>query len=123
MVKQMIITIKNMMGNHIENIGSHSYTRKIIKRVWSIFINIKNPNKEILKVMFNKKLDYKSLKKLNMLDLVNDFGEKSYQDAMNDLKQEITMRMKGESIKSHLLDRNIKKKDRLAAYILYFIEE
>lgn len=31
--------------------------------------------------------------------------------------------MKGESIKSHLLDRNIKKKDRLAAYILYFIEE
>ena len=82
----MIITIKNMMGSHIENIGSHSYTKKIIKKVWFIFTNIKNPNKEILKAMFNKKLDYKSLKKLNILDLVNEFGEKSYKDAMNDFR-------------------------------------
>lgn len=70
----MIITIKNMMWNHIENIGSNSYIRTIIRKAWQIFVSIKNPNKEILKALFNEKLDLKTLKKLNLLDLVNEFG-------------------------------------------------
>jgi len=63
----MIITIKNMMGNHIDNIGSSNYTRKIIKKVWNIFINTKNPNKEILKAMFNEKMDHKILTKMKLI--------------------------------------------------------
>jgi hypothetical protein len=66
----MIITIKHMLDEHIENIGSGSYIRLIIKKVWEIFIKIKNPNKEILKAMFNKNLDLNILKKVKIFKIV-----------------------------------------------------
>lgn len=74
MVKQMIITMKHMMKNHIDNVGSCSFIRKIIKKTWEIFTNLKNPNKEILKAMFNAKLDLKLLKKLNLLTIAEEYG-------------------------------------------------
>lgn len=59
-----------MLDEHIENIGSGSYIRLIIKKVWEIFIKIKNPNKEILKAMFNKNLDLNILKKVKIFKIV-----------------------------------------------------
>jgi len=50
------------------------------------------------------------------------YGVLEYQNAMEELRLEIMFRMRGESLKSHLFNRVIQKKDRLAAYVQYFLE-
>ena len=54
MVKQLIITIKQMTGKFVKEVGCSFNSREIIMETWRIFEKTKNPSKEILKAMFNK---------------------------------------------------------------------
>jgi len=51
------------------------------------------------------------------------YGSYEYLNAMDDLRMDIMFRMRSESLKQHLFGRNVQKKDRLTAYVQYFVEE
>lgn len=53
---QLAITIKQMMSQHINQLGSSDDREKIIRTVWSLFIRDTRRTKEILMVMFNERV-------------------------------------------------------------------
>jgi hypothetical protein len=44
-VKQLIITIKQMEGKYVEEVGCSHTSRQIIAAVWKVFEKSKNPSK------------------------------------------------------------------------------
>lgn len=59
MVKQLIITMRQMMGKYIQDIGCSYVTRQIITATWKIFETTKFYNKEILRAMFEREPNQK----------------------------------------------------------------
>jgi hypothetical protein len=45
MVKQLIISIKNIMTKYINQIGSTQTVKDIIKHTWNVFVSIKRFSK------------------------------------------------------------------------------
>ena len=73
--------------------------------------------------MFDRELNKKLVEKVRLGPIVNNYGAYAFQNAMEELRMDILLRMRTESVKSHLFNRNIQKKDRLTAYIQYFVEK
>jgi hypothetical protein len=73
--------------------------------------------------MFNKELNKKLIEKVGLGSILELHGSYEFLNAMEDLKLDLVFRMRSENLKTHLLDRNIQKRERLAAYVQYFVEE
>jgi lysophospholipid acyltransferase (LPLAT)-like uncharacterized protein len=71
------------------------------------------PNKEILKALFDEEINLKLIKKYGFDNVVGSHGIEVFKEAVEAIKNEILYRMKSESIKSHLLDRRVRNKERL----------
>ena len=115
--------MKQMVGKFIEDIGCSHSSRKIITETWRVLEKVKCPSKELLKAMFDRELNKRLVEKVGLSSIVNSYGVYAFQSAMEELKMDLLLRMRSESVKSHLFNRSIQKKDRLAAYIQYFVEE
>ena len=123
MVKQLIITIKQMNGKFIEDIGCNYTSRQIISETWKIFERTKKTNKDLLKAMFDRQVNQKLINKAGLGYIFNKYGSYEYQNAMEELRTDMLLRMRTENLKSHLFNRNLKKRDHLSAYVQYFVEE
>ena len=123
MVKQLVITIRQMVGKYIPDVGCSFTSRSIISEVWKVFEKTKNPNKEILKAMFNREVNQKTVEKAGLGSILKTYGSYEYTNAMEDLRVEMMFRMRSENLKSHMFGRNLQKKERLEAYVQYFVEE
>lgn len=73
--------------------------------------------------MFNIEVNNKLIDKAGLSSIVSQYGKYEYLNAMEELRSDIVLRMRSENLKTHLFSRNISKKDRLTAYIQYFVEE
>ena len=72
--------------------------------------------------MFDKKVDKKILLRVGFADILTRFGSYEYLNAMEELRTDVLFKMRNENLKFHLLRRNISRRDRLTAYIQYFVE-
>lgn len=111
------------MGKYIEDIGCSHVSRQIITATWKIFETTKSYNKQILKAMFDKEPNQKIIQKTGLGQIFREFGAYAFQNAMEELRLHIMLRMRSENLKSHMFNRTLSKKDILAAYVQYFIEE
>ena len=73
--------------------------------------------------MFNKEVNKKLIEKVGLGPILMKYGNYEYLNSMDDLRMDIVFRMRNESLKQHLFSRNIQKKERLTAYVQYFVEE
>lgn len=65
MVKQLIITIKQMMRSSVKNVGAGK-VKKVVEEIWEIFMTDIHPNKELLKALFDSDRDEKLLQKYKL---------------------------------------------------------
>ena len=65
MVKQLIITIKQMMRSSVRDIGTGN-VRKVVEEIWEIFMTETHPSKEMLKALFDSGRDEKLLRKYKL---------------------------------------------------------
>lgn len=122
MVKQLIITIKQMMRSSVKTIGTGK-VKKVVEEIWEIFMTDIHPNKEMLKALFDSDRDEKLLEKYQLSQVIASHGIEDYKEAIEEIKKGILFKMKSENVKSHLLDRRVQHKERLAAFIFYFLHE
>lgn len=94
MVKQLVITIKQMVGKYIPEIGCNHTAKEIISEVWSVFESTRNPSKDILKAMFNKEVNLRQVEKVRLGSIVRDYGSYEFLNAMDDLRMDIVFRMR-----------------------------
>lgn len=73
--------------------------------------------------MFNRDVNKKLMEKVGLSSVLSKYGSYEYLHAMDELRVDIMFKMRSENLKSHMLDRNLKKKDRLIAYAQYFVED
>ena len=73
--------------------------------------------------MFNGKHEPKLMEKFKLDCIVKQYGKNDFSLAMDELREEICGRMRISAIKSHLIGRKIQKKERVVAYITFFIQE
>ena len=73
MVKQLIITIKQMMNGSIAHI-SIGEINSAVREIWSIFVQNRQANKEMLKALFDKSINMKLLEKYGFNKVVGSFG-------------------------------------------------
>ena len=123
MVKQLIITMRQMMGKYIHDVGCNYNSRQIISAVWKVFETTKTPNKDILRAMFDREVNKKLIEKVDLSSIVNQYGTYEFLNAMEELRADLLLRMRSENLKTHLFNRSISKKERLTAYIQYFVED
>jgi hypothetical protein len=123
MVKQLIISMKKMVTRHIGEIGTTHTIKTVIRETWKVFTAVKHPTKEILRAMFDTAINRRLLEKVGLWSMVQRFDLSVYAEAMNELKLEILFRMRESCLLSHLSDRKIQKKERLGAYIQYFLND
>ena len=88
-VKQLVITMKQMMAKHINEIGSNEAHKIVIRRSWKTLTKSKCPNESTLQVMFNSKLDVKLAIKTGLIATIEEYGYDTYQQAMEELKEKI----------------------------------
>lgn len=114
-----------MEGKFVCDVGCSHTTRQIIGAVWKVFYTTKSLNKDILRAMFDfeANINNKLLEKVGLGSIVNQYGTYEYQNAMEELRNDILLRMRTENLKTHLFSRSISKKEMLTAYIQYFVEE
>lgn len=123
MVKQLIISMKQMVTRHITEIGTTHAIKTVIRDTWKVFTAVKHPTKEILRAMFDNEINRKLLEKVGLWSIAQKFDLSTYAEAMNELKLEILFRMRESCLLSHLSDRKIQKRERLGAYIQYFLAD
>lgn len=123
MTKQTVITMKQIMNNHISEIGSTSFKRAIIRQFWERLTKKSHPTKQTLKAMFDLDVNIKLLKKEGLVETENQFNSKDIKEAMEELKCEILMRLKESNIRSNLIKREITNKEVLLAYIQHFLHD
>ena len=120
-VKQLVITMKQMMAKHIHEVGSNEAHRRVIRLSWEQLTKSKCPSKSTLQVMFNTELDTKLAKKTGIMPIIEEYDYFTFQRAMEELKEQILWHMRGECLKNHLLDRRVSQREHLMAYIQYFL--
>ena len=123
MTKQTIITMKQIMSDHITEIGSTFSKRAIIRQFWERLTKKSHPSKQTLKAMFDLDVNMKLLKKEGLVETENQFNSKDIKEAMEELKCEILLRLKESNIRSNLIKREITKKEVLLAYIQHFLHD
>ena len=70
MVKQLIITIKQMMNDSIAHI-SIGEINLAVREIWSIFVQNRQANKEMLKALFDISTNMKLLGKYGFKKIVD----------------------------------------------------
>lgn len=93
MVKQLIITIKQMMAHSIAHISTGEIN-KALQEIWYIFVQNRQANKEMLKALFDDSTNMKLLEKYGLKKVVDSFGMDIFKEAIQALKEEILFRMK-----------------------------
>ena len=73
--------------------------------------------------MFGKDVNKKLMEKVGLNSILMSYGNYEYLNAMDELRTDLLFKMRSESLKAHMFKRNIQRKERLVAYIQYFIEE
>lgn len=73
--------------------------------------------------MFSKDINKKLMEKTGLNSILMVYGSYEYLSAMDELRTDLVFKMRSESLKAHMFKRSIKRKERLVAYIQYFIEE
>ena len=73
--------------------------------------------------MFNKEVNKKLMEKVGLGSVLSNYGSYEYLNAMDELRIDLLYKMRSESLRCHMFQRNIQKKERLVAYVQYFVEE
>jgi len=73
--------------------------------------------------MFAKDVNKKLMEKVGLNSILMSYGNYEYLNAMEELRIDLLYKMRSESLKAHMFKRSIQRKERLVAYIQYFIEE
>ena len=94
MTKQTIITMKQIMNNHISEIGSTNSKKIIIRQFWERLTKKSRPTKQILRAMFSLDVNMKFLKKEGLVETENQFNSTDIKEAMEELRFEILMRLR-----------------------------
>jgi hypothetical protein len=76
MTKQTIITMKQIMSDHIKEIGSTFSKRVIIRQFWERLTKKSHPSKQTLKAMFDLDVNMKLLKKEGLVETEAQFNSK-----------------------------------------------
>lgn len=78
MVKQMIISMKQIMSKHVNEIGSTQATKSIIKLTWKVFTDLKNPTKDILRAMFDNEKDQRLMQRVGLEPILKKYDMSAY---------------------------------------------
>ena len=86
--------MKQIMNNHIPEIGSNNSKKIIIRQFWERLTKKSRPTKQILIAMFALDVNMKLLKKEGLVEKENQFNSTDIKESMEELKHEILMRLR-----------------------------